>query len=150
MSKAGYPVWWDTTITIFNKYENSQTQLVTWYKAVVHDCFWKYTGDKISIGQTVLETNNTICRIPKDDRFLEKHEWVAKPNDSMADFFTLAPGDIIVKGEVSDEIDEYQSGRRSTDLIQKYKSLQGCMEIEETAVNVGPGRCNEHYYVKGI
>jgi hypothetical protein len=68
----------------------------------------------------------------------------------MSDFFTLGTGDIIVKGEVDDEIDEYTSKKRSTDLVAKYKALQGCMQIEEVAINVGAGRCNEHYYVKGI
>ena len=42
-----YPSWWDTTITIYNKYENTQTQLVVWHKHVLHNCFWKYTGEKV-------------------------------------------------------------------------------------------------------
>lgn len=142
--------WWDTTITIYNKYENLQTHLVTWYRYTVNNCFWKYTGDKITINQTVLETNNIICRIPKSSSFLEKYQWVNVPNDEMGWYFTLGVGDIIVKGEVADVIDEYTSGHRSSDLIAKYKALQGCMEIQEVAINTGPGRNNEHYFVKGI
>lgn len=145
-----YPEWWETTITIFNKFKDPQTKVVRWYKTVVTGAFWKYVGDKIMIGQTVLETNNIICRIRKDNKFLEKYQWVQKPNDEMSNYFTLGKGDIIVKGEVDDEINEYQNGQRSTDLIAKYKELQGCMSIEEIAINVGAGRCNEHYYVKGI
>lgn len=145
-----YPEWWDTTVTIFNKFKDPQTKVVRWYKTVVTGAFWKYVGDKITIGQTVLETNNIICRIRKDSRFLEKYQWEQKPNDQMSDYFTLGKGDIIVKGEVDDEINEYQSGHRSTDLVAKYKELQGCMSIEEIAINVGAGRCNEHYLVKGI
>lgn len=145
-----YPVWWDTTITLFNRYENPQTQLIRWYKTVINGVFWKYVGDKVKINDVVLETNNIICRIRKDSRFLEKYEWVKKPNDEMSDYFTLAKGDIIVKGEVEDDINEYQQGKRSTDLIGKYKKLQGCMEIEEMAINVGAGRCDEHYLVRGI
>jgi pentose-5-phosphate-3-epimerase len=148
MSK--YPIWWDTTLTIYNKFQDTQTQLVKWYRTTVSGCFWKYVGDKISINNTTLETNNIICRIPKQDNFLEKHLWINTPNDTMSDFFTLGTGDIIVKGEVDDEIDEYTSKKRSTDLVAKYKALQGCMQIEEVAINVGAGRCNEHYYVKGI
>lgn len=147
---SNYPIWWDTTITIYNKYEDAQTQLVRWYRSVVSSCFWKYTGDKITIGQTVLETDNIICRIPKSDKFLEKYQWIAQPNDKMAEYFTLGAGDIIVKGEVDDDIDEYTSGSRSSDLVSKYKALQGCMEIQEVAINTGIGRNNEHYFVKGI
>lgn len=145
-----YPSWWNTTITVYNKFEDPQTQLVTWYRQVVDGCFWKYSGNKVVVGNTVLETKDIICRIRIDDRFLEKHEWIAIPNDRMSNYFTLSQGDIIVKGEVDDEINEYQSGQRSSDLKTKYKSLQGCLEIQEWSNNTGGGRGNEHYYVKGI
>lgn len=145
-----YPVWWDTNLTIYNKYEDPQTNIVTWLSTVVTESFWKYVGEKINVGNTVIETNNTICRIRKDDRFLEKHEWIALPNDQMSEYFTLSPGDIIVKGEVDDVVNEYVNGQRSSDLLKKYKALQGCIVIDEVAINVGAGRCNEHYYVRGI
>ena len=145
-----YPEWWDTTITIFNKFQDPQTKLIRWYRTVVEGAFWKYVGEKIKIGRTVLETDNTLCRIRKDNRFLEKYEWLQKPNDEMENFFTLAEGDIIVKGEVDDTIDEGTQGIRSSDVIAKYKKLQGCVVIEEVAINVGAGRCNEHYLVKGV
>lgn len=145
-----FPIWWDTTITIYNRYENPQTQVVRWYRHVLSNCFWKYTGDKIKIGEVVLETNNSICRIPKNSLFLEKYLWEQKPNDEMGNFFTLGVGDIIVKGEVTDDIDEYTAGRRSSDFMSNYKALQGCMKIEEVAINTGAGRNNEHYFVKGV
>lgn len=145
-----YPNWWETTITIYNRYTDPQTSVVKWYRTVVKGVFWKYVGEKINIGNTVLETNNTICRIRKDDRFLEKFQWLQIPNDEMSNFFTLGKGDIIVKGEVDDEINEYQSGKRSNDLKAKYKELQGCISIDEIAINTGSGKCNEHYYVRGV
>ena len=145
-----YPEWWDTTITVFNKFTDPQTKVVRWYKTIVNGAFWKYVGDKVMIGKTVLETNNTICRVRKDARFLEQYLWLQKPNDEMSNYFTLAKGDVLIKGEVEDEIDEYTSGKRSNDIIAKYKQLQGCMTIEKIAINVGAGRCDEHYYVKGV
>lgn len=145
-----YPQWWNTTLTIYNKYTDTQTDVVSWFKYTVEGCFWKYTGDKVTVGQTILETNNIIARIREHEQFLERYQWEQLPNDEMDDYFTLSPGDIIVKGAVEDIIDEYTKGHRSTDLIEKYKRLQGCMEIEEMALNVGGGRNNPHYYVKGI
>lgn len=145
-----YPSWWNIKVTIYNKFEDPQTNLVRWFRHCVDGTFWKYAGNKVVIGNTVLETKDIICRLRKDDKFLERHEWISLPNDKMADYFTLAQGDIIVKGDVEDEIDEYTSGRRSTDLKRKYKGLQGCLEIQEWANNTGGGRGNEHYYVKGI
>lgn len=145
----GYPIWWDTTLTIYNQYKDPQTKLISWYRNVVTGCFWKYTGNKVTIAQVELETNTTICRIPKDDRFLERYVWEALPNDQMSNHFTLSPGDIIVKGEVEEEIDEKTSGKRSTDFIAKYKKLQGCIEIQSWADNTGIGRNDKHYYVVG-
>ena len=145
-----YPSWWNTTVTIYNRYEDPQTQLVTWYRHVVEGCFWKYTGNKVVVGNTLLETKDIICRLRKNDKFLYKVDWIKQPNDKMPNFFTLSQGDIIVKGEVDDEINEYASGKRSTDLKKKYKAVRGCLEVQEWQDNTGGGRGNEHYYVKGI
>lgn len=144
-----YPVWWDTTLTIYNKFEDPNTRVVSWYRTVIKGAFWKYIGDKITVGKTVLETQDTICRIRKSDKFLERHKWLNIPNDKMSRYFTLGVGDIIVKGEVSDTINEYEAGSRSNDLLNKYKALQGCIKIDEVAINTGVGRCDEHYYVRG-
>jgi len=145
-----YPIWWSTTVTIYNRFEDPQTQVVSWFRKTVDNCFWKYVGNKVTVGETVLETNDIICRIPKNDLYLDKYEWINLPNDQMGDYFTLGQGDIIVKDEVDDIINEYQSGVRSTDLISKYKALQGCMEIQEVANNTGVGLGMEHYHVRGI
>ena len=145
-----YPIWWDTTITIFNKYQDTQTQLVKWYKHTIPNCFWKYIGNKVNVGEVVLQTNDTICRIPKDSNYKEKYEWINIPNDLMSQYFTLGAGDIIVKGAVDDTIDEYIKGKRSSDLLSKYKALQGCIEIQEVSDNTGVGRCDEHYLVRGV
>lgn len=141
--------WWDTTLTIYNKFEDPQTQVIKWYRHVVHKAFWKDTGNKITIGNVTLDTNNIICRIRPDSAFLEKHIWVTKPNDEMSNYFTLGQGDIIIKGEVDDEINEYVSGQRASDLKRKYKGLQGCMEIQQWSNNTG-NRGNEHYFASGV
>lgn len=144
-----YPSWWNTTITVYNKFVDVQTQVITWYRTVIDGCFWKDTGNKVTINNVVLETNNIICRIRKDDKFLERYEWEALPNDLMNNYFTLSPGDIIVKGSVNDIINEYVSGKRATDLLKKYKAVFGCMEVQAMSNNTGGGRGNEHYYVIG-
>ena len=147
---SNYPIWWDTAVTVYNKYEDPQTQVISWYRHTIDGCFWKSTGDKVNIGDVVLDTNSIICRIPKQDTFIENYVWQAKPNDEMSAWFTLNVGDIVVKGVVDDEINEYQQGHHSSDFIAKYKKLQGCLEIQEFAINIGRGRNNPHYYVRGI
>ena len=145
---SNYPEWWNTTITVFNKYEDPTTRKITWYKTVLQNCFWKYTGNKIVVGETALETNTTLCRIPVNPAFLENYQWTTTEDKSA--HFTLGTGDILVKGEVTDEIDEYASGFRSSDILTKYKKCSECMVIDRCAVNTGPGRGLEHYYVKGV
>jgi len=145
----GYPLWWDTQLTIYNQFKDPQTKIVHWYRTVVDGCFWKYTGNKVTVGQVELETNTTICRIPKDSRYLDRYVWEALPNDQMPNHFTLGPGDIIVKGDVEDEIDETVKDERSTDLIAKYKRLQGCIVVQRFTDNTGIGRNDKHYYVTG-
>lgn len=145
-----YPVWWNKTITVYNKFTDPQTKVVKWYRTVINDAFWKDVHEKVQIGQTVLDTHSIVCRIRKDDRFLEKYQWLQMPNDEMSKYFTLGKEDIIIRGEVTDEVNEYQSGKRSTDLIAKYKTLQGCMSIDECTNNTGEGLGMEHYVARGI
>lgn len=149
MSKPGYPIWWDSKITIYNKFVDPNTQIVSWYRTVVSDCFWSLQGTKISISDVVLDSKSVVCRIPKEEKFLEKKDWSALPADQKPNYFTIGQSDIIVKGEVNDVINEYQSGHRSTDLLSKYREYQQCMEINEYSNNTGLGRNNEHYLVKG-
>ena len=147
---SSYPAWWDATLTIYNKFENKLTNQITWYRTVLRNCFWKYTGNKVTVNDTVLETNNIIARIPEQETFKEKYLWVDLPADEKEEYFTLGEGDIVIFGEVEDEIDEYQKGHRSSDLLQKYKSLRGCMSIDGIALNVGMMRVDPHYWIKGI
>lgn len=141
--------WWDTTITIFNCYEDPQTHIITWFKSTVNDCFWKNTGNRISINGVALDTDNTIVRIPKDTRYIEKFLWEKLPSDEKSSHFTLSVGDIVVKGEVEDTVNEYVSGHRSTDILKKYKGLQKCLVIDQSSDNSGIGRGKPHYFISG-
>lgn len=143
-----YPEWWNQTITVYNKYEDAQGK-VSWYRTVIPNCFWKYTGEKLIVNGSLIETNVTVCRIPKDERFLERYLWEELGEEGFKDYFTLSIGDFIIKGEVTDNIDEYTPGLRSSDFISKYKRLQGCTIISRVAVNTEGGRVNEHYSVRG-
>ena len=144
-----YPVWWETTITVYNKYEDPQTDLVTWSKKVLNGCFWKASGDKVTVGQVTLDSKSVLCRIPKNDAFVDKYEWMQMSDETRATHFTLGIGDIIVKGNCADTIDEYTSGQRSSNLLEKYRPYQMCLEIDDLAINTGTGRNDEHYYVRG-
>jgi hypothetical protein len=145
-----YPEWWNKTITVYNKFTDPKTRKIVWYKHKVENCFWKYTGNKLTVNETTIETDTTICRIPKNEKFLHKYHWTLLTDEAKTEQFTLGTGDIIVLGDVEDVVDEYTPGNRSSDLLTKYRSLQGCMQIERCSVNTGLGLGNEHYYVRGV
>lgn len=149
MQMSNYPIWWDSTLTIYNKYEDPQTHVISWYRTVLNNCFWKNNYQRMSLGQVELETDSTIIRIPENSKYINSFDWIKLPNDKMKDYFTLADGDIIVNGNVADNIDEYTAGSRSTDFIQKYK-FKGCIRINRLTVNTGLGRGLPHYHVEGI
>ena len=64
-----YPSWWNTQITLYNRHEDMSNHIVTWHKTVISDCFFKSANNKVTIGQTEIETNNIIIRIPFNDKF---------------------------------------------------------------------------------
>lgn len=145
-----YPIWWDSTITLYNRFEDPITQLVTWYKTIIPGCYWDNLHDKVKIGEAVLETNSVICRVRKSEKYVDAETWLLMPEDIKGNYFTISQQDIVVLGEVNEEIDEYHSGTRSTDLLAKYKKLQRCFEISAFVNNTGLGRGNEHYFLRGL
>lgn len=95
------------------------------------------------------ENKNIICRIPKDERYVDKRTWDTLNESERSEYFTLANGDIIVLGEVTDTIDEYVAGQRSTDLLTKYKKYDECLEVDTYVNNVQSGIGLEHYRIVG-
>lgn len=146
--------WWDKTITLYNKYVDPTTQVVSWYRTVINNCFWKnvnetyYVGTRgISTTGVKLETKDIICRIPQDDRYVDKYTW--ETLDDKSENFTLGNGDIIILGEVEDVIDETEKGSRSTDLVSKYKQYDKSLMIDKYTINTGTGVGMPHYRIVG-
>ena len=146
-----YPIWWEDTITLYNKHTGSDKK-ITWYRTVLHNCFWKYKSENMSVNRATmgwysiqLDTKSIVCRIPKNDKFLSKAEW---NNSDHTSCFTLSPGDIIIRGEVDLDIDEYTAGKRSSEITSN-RDLYESITIETVSVNVGTGKGNEHYKVTG-
>lgn len=145
-----YASWWDDTITLYNKYIEPDTKRVKWFRHVITDCFYKHTVDKVTVGKTTIDTDSTICRIRVSDNFIDKKTWITLDDYEKSEKFTLGVGDIIIADETDFEIDEYVTGKRSSDLIKENKEWPGCFTIEMVNINVGGGRGNEHYHVKGV
>lgn len=144
-----YPVWWDKTVTIYNKYINPITKSVVWIRHVVDGCYWNSGGTILNFNGTQILSNDVVCRIREDDRYLPRGQWKDLPNDLMSGYFTLGQSDILILGEVDDIIDESASGHRSNDLIAKYKNTQDCIVVKRFSDNTGAGLVMPHYRVVG-
>lgn len=145
-----YGPWWDSTITIYNKFKDKDTDKVTWYRTVLDNCFYQHTQNEVTVGQAKIASDVSICRIPVNTAFKDKRAWNELPGESKSQFFTLAPNDIIVAGNVDFEINEYEKGKRSSDLFAEYKEWPGCFTVKSANINVGKGRGNEHYHARGV
>lgn len=145
MSK--YPIWWSQAITVYNKFENSTTREVTWHKTNLDNCFWRQFENQLVLGETKISSDSIVCRVPIQENFKEKHEWELLDNKS--DFFTFGPGDIIIRGTVNDVVNEYVANSRSSDLLKKYKRLQGCLVVSQCTISEGVGIGHEHYFIRG-
>lgn len=140
-----YASWWDTTVTLYNKYESSSGE-ITWYRTILKGCFWKYVTDYQRVDDATQMTKVLLCRVRKNDKFVENYVWRDLADKSSR--FTFNEGDILVKGNVSDVISEYTKGQRASDLLKKYKDR--CAEVTEYTNNTGKERVSEHYLVRGI
>lgn len=144
-----YPSWWDDTITLYNKFIDPTDKKTKWFRHVINNCFYKHTIEKITVGKTTIDSNVTVCRIRVSDDFVDRKSWLELSNAEKAEKFTLGAGDVIVADEIDFEIDEYTAGQRSSDLIKNNSEWPGCFTVETVNINVGGGRGNEHYHVRG-
>ena len=137
---------WNKIITLYNKYEDSSSDEIIWHRHTIENCFYKATKNKVNIGNTQVVSDNSIVRIPAQDNFVPPNEWNTLSETERNKYITLQAGDLIVLGEITEEIDEYTDGKRSSDLIAKY-GLLGSMFIDSCNINdFMPGA---HYLIRG-
>jgi hypothetical protein len=145
-----YGEWWNNTITLYNKFTDPTTHKVSWFRTVIPDCYYEHTQNKLTVGQAVIASDVSICRIRVNDAFLNKRAWNELSAEDKAQHFTLSIGDIIVAGEVEFDVDEYAKDHRSSDLVKEFREWPGCFTVESVNINVGGGRGNEHYHARGV
>ena len=142
-----YPIWWDKTITIYNKITADDGK-VSWQSTVISGCFWKYINETKYVDNVKMQTKEVICRIPEQDNYVPYLTW--KTLEDRTGKFTLHTGDFVVYGEVDDVIDEYTKGQRASDVLNKYRDVNLAFQIEVFTDNTGDVLNSEHYRLGGI
>lgn len=129
------------TITLYNKYvERLDGRNVTkWKRTVLNECYFGTETVKQLNGNVLSQADSFVCRIPQSKAYTDSFK-------GERDKFTLKPDDIIVKGNITDEIADVQ-GMRITDLMQKYKG--SCFTVravsDNTLLEYAP-----HYRASGV
>lgn len=139
-------MFWNKTITLYNKFEDENTGVIKWYRHTLEHCFYKVTDNTVNVGNVQLQTDDNIVRIPAQKNYLTPYKWNKLSAEEIENYMTMQGGDLILLGDVSDDIDEYVTGKRSSDLIEKYKSL-GSVFVK--SVNINDFMPGAHYFVRG-
>lgn len=129
------------TVTLYNKLENRSTGLtvISWKRTVLKNCYFGTVLAHTLSDTSLSEQNSFVCRILEDPRFTE--DYTGEENS-----FTLRPGDIIIRGDISDEISD-EKGKRPADLLKKYCG-RGFM-IKAVSINTSLQN-GKHYRVSGV
>lgn len=133
------------TVTIYNRYQykNSTGKIITtWKRSVINGCGQIYKSVLTSNNGIQLAGTQQMIQIPHTENYVDEYEWDSMINDSRADRFTAQSGDLIVLGEVEDEVDEFSV---IEDIEKKYASLS--FKIKQVNKNYGVGYPIPHIQV---
>lgn len=139
-----YPHWWNETITLYNKYFD-EDGIARYKRKVLTGCSYGkdiYEEDANGIKKLI---SLNILRIRKNPDYLNWIKWNEIEDKDETEKFTLNMQDIVVIGEVEDEIDEDTKGLKANDLLEKYKT--NAFTIKDAKENVKVGLV--HYKVIG-
>ena len=121
------------TVTLYNRTENADGESV-WRKTVLKNVYQsRQTKLAVADGAKSLIKVNFLM--------IPKHGGYVSPDKYDGDGFTLQVGDIVVSGEISDDIPDADSGNN---LIKKYG--ERAWVIKTVSDNTMPGMRTAHYY----
>lgn len=132
------------TVTLYNRRaalgEDGRT-LTVWQRRVLAGCSWICAHESVREGTVLRRTRSVVCRIPASKDYVAPDVWDGL--EDTAGRFTLAPGDILVCGEASEEI-----GRDidSAQLLKKY-ARRGAIMVQSAKDNAQNGVL-EHYVAR--
>ena len=134
------------TVTLYNRRRTTGTdgrQVETWVRHVLTGCSWTRTHERTRNDTEVGYSSSVTCRISVSKNYLPPDQWDAL--DDPADKFTLAAGDVLIYGNVPDEIG---AGLSIGDLAKKY-SRRGAIVVQSAKDNSRNGIL-PHYVARGV
>ena len=133
-------------VTLYNRRETKDANgrtLVSWVRTALSGCSWVRRMERVRDGTAYVQAEMIVCRIPESNAYRTPEAWDALTVTT--GLFTLAPGDIIVHGTVTDVIG---ASLTSAALVDKYKR-QGVMTVASVADNTPVLFRTGHYVARG-
>ncbi|HIU48283.1 MAG TPA: hypothetical protein IAB04_02880 [Candidatus Avimonoglobus intestinipullorum] len=109
---SGLPTF-SRTLTIFNRFFDGTDTV--WYKTTLDGCFLSIQNAEGSSSGNIVPSDAYLARIPLHQNGIGKKEWDAL--EEKDGYYTFAPGDLCVIGEVEADIEKNTSG---TGLLREY------------------------------
>lgn len=134
------------TVTLYNRRKQVSTDgktAETWVRRVLTDCSWVRTHERVRSETEVGYTSSVTCRIPANADYLPPAEWDALSDPSGK--FTLAAGDVLVFGEVAEEV---SAALPIGELVKKHER-RGAIVVSSAKDNSRNGIL-PHYAARGV
>lgn len=130
----------NTDITVYNKYYDFASDMDKYQKTVIKGVNWQGKRNGTVSDKGLLLADSTLIFIDKLDNYISPKRFSKLSDIDRKNYFTLAPGDKIVKGEIDFEIAGVKPYRVS-DLESEFDDV-----IDVKSVNI----LTDHIEVEGV
>lgn len=146
------------TVTIYNQVQGID-QIINkaftmWIRHVLTGCSWRSSMQTIRVDTINITSDNYIVQVPYSEMYVPYAEYAQMTAKEQEEHFTGNAGDILVRGEVTDEIKLFmadgkvgQEGITVTKLKEKYKGR--ILTVKDFQNNALDGFPLKHYQFIG-
>lgn len=127
-------------ITIYNRYYDNSLGAYRYQRTVIKGVNWQGKRNSTVSDKGLLLADSTLIFIDKLDNYVSTKRFAKLQPDERENYFTFAPGDKIVKGEVEFEITGIKP-YRVADLENEFDDV-----IDIKSVN----SLSDHFEVEGV
>lgn len=120
----------NTNITIYNKFYNVMEDMEQYQRTVIEKVDWQNKIIATEGNKGVTLSDSTLIFIDKLPNYISPKKFLKLSNDERKGYFTLTPGDIVVK----DEIDFELTGRKGNNVATLENEYDDVVKI----VSVSP------------
>jgi hypothetical protein len=129
----------NTSMTIYNRYVDPITRLDKWQRHNLNFVYWDASSG-VSISKGMSQNSNVDVYIPTNMNYMTYYTYPINFKLNPVGYWTIQNGDIIVKGNITDEI------TKASDLERKYNNVYTVQNVTE---NFYGSPNMQHVYIRG-